>query len=166
MYNKKLYDAIRDIKNIATVLKIIHGEIIVKAIMEKILIDKLAYIEIKDKKVLVTLSKGKDTWYIPGGKREKDETDEQALIREVKEELSVNIIEATIKRYGVFEAHAHGKPENVFCQMTCYMAEYQGIPTPSHEIEKIDYFPYSKKTLCSPVDNLIFDDLYKKELII
>lgn len=31
-------------------------------------IDKLAFIDVKDHHVLVTLSKGKDVWYIPGGK--------------------------------------------------------------------------------------------------
>lgn len=59
--------------------------------MEKNYIDKLAYILIKDRKVLTTRSIGKDTWYIPGGKREGDETDVQALAREVEEELSVRI---------------------------------------------------------------------------
>ncbi len=32
-------------------------------------IDKLAYIYIRDQKIIVSLSKGKDTWYVPGGKR-------------------------------------------------------------------------------------------------
>ncbi len=52
--------------------------------MHKHFIDKLAFIYVKDKKVLVTLSKGKDIWYLPGGKREENETDIQALTREVK----------------------------------------------------------------------------------
>ena len=36
-------------------------------------IDKLAFIQIKDRKVLETLSRGKDKWYTPGGKREGEE---------------------------------------------------------------------------------------------
>jgi len=36
--------------------------------MDKNYIDKLAFILIKDKKTLVTKSKGKDVWYTPGGK--------------------------------------------------------------------------------------------------
>lgn len=48
--------------------------------MQKSYIDKLAFIDLKNKKLLSTLSKGKDKWYIPGGKREDGETDEQALI--------------------------------------------------------------------------------------
>jgi 8-oxo-dGTP pyrophosphatase MutT (NUDIX family) len=36
-----------------------------------------------------TKSKGKTKYYIPGGKRENGESDEQTLIREIAEELSV-----------------------------------------------------------------------------
>ncbi len=133
--------------------------------MQKDFIDKLAYIEIVDKKVLVTLSKGKETWYIPGGKREKGETDHQALIREVNEELNVDLIEESIKKYGVFEAQAHGKPLGTIVRMTCYTAKYVGAMKPSSEIEELDYFNYSKKSKTSHVDYLIFDDLFIKGLI-
>ena len=92
--------------------------------MEKFFIDKLAFLYIKDKKILATMSKGKDTWYLPGGKREAGESDTQALIREVKEELSVDLEEPTIKFYGTFEAQAHGKPEGTIVRMTCYTAEF------------------------------------------
>jgi len=54
-------------------------------------IDKIALLYLKDGKILSTLSKGKDTYYIPGGKREQGETDEETLIRECKEELSIDI---------------------------------------------------------------------------
>jgi len=133
--------------------------------MDKTFIDKLAFIEIVGKKILVTLSKGKDTWYIPGGKREGNETDHEALIREVKEELTVDLIPSSIKPYGVFKAQAHGKPEGTMVRMTCFTAAYKGTLTPSSEIEKLEYFPFSKKDLTSPVDHLIFDDLKKKGLI-
>ena len=128
-------------------------------------IDKLAYIHLKNNKILVTLSQGKETWYIPGGKRELGETDEQALIREVKEELSVALNPHTIKQYGVFQAQAHGKPKKTIVRMTCYLADYQGELTASSEIGKFDFFEYNQKDQTSMVDQLIFDDLYQKELI-
>lgn len=134
-------------------------------IMDKVLIDKLAYLEIKERRLLVTLSRGKDTWYIPGGKREQGESDIEALTREVKEELAVDLKPETIEKYNVFEAPAHGKPEGTFVQMTCYMAEYKGSISPSSEIERVDYFTYAQKEKCSAVDNIIFEDLHKKGLI-
>lgn len=136
-----------------------------KHVESKDYIDKLAYIHIVDKKVLVTLSKGKDTWYIPGGKREAGESDVQALVREVREELQVDLIENTIKKYGVFEAQAHGKPEGTVVRMTCYTAEYQGTIMPDSEIDKVDYFGFARKSETSPVDHLIFDDLLAKGMI-
>ncbi|MCI0533232.1 NUDIX domain-containing protein [bacterium] len=133
--------------------------------MTKIYIDKLAFIEIWDRKVLETRSYGKDKWYIPGGKRDRNESDEQALIREIKEELSVDIIAETIKHYGTFEAAAHGKPEGTFVRMTCYTAQFKGELTPSAEVEEMDWFGYSKRDDVSPVDQIIFDDLKAKNLI-
>lgn len=129
-------------------------------------IDKLAFIFIKDGKVLVTLSKGKDTWYIPGGKRDLGESDEQALTREVREELTVTILPHTIQKYGIFEAPAHGKPEGTFVRMICYTADFTESLKPSAEIEKLDFFTYAQKSLTSAVDHLIFDDLKRKKLII
>ena len=133
--------------------------------MEKLYIDKLAFIELKDRKVLETCSYGKDKWYIPGGKREAGEDDKTALIREVKEELLVDLIPETITHYGTFEAQAHGKPEGTMVRMTCYTAKYDGELKPSTEVEKMDWFDYAKRDSVSPVDQLIFDDLKAKNLI-
>jgi 8-oxo-dGTP diphosphatase len=119
--------------------------------MDKSYIDKLAYIHIKDGTLLVTLNYGKDTWYIPGGKREGDESDQQALMREAKEELNVELIPETIKRYGVFEAQAHGKPEGTIVRMTCYTADFVGELRVGAEIAKLTYFSFVQKSQTSPV---------------
>lgn len=129
-------------------------------------IDKIAFIYLKDKKILSTLSKGKDTYYIPGGKREGLETDEETLIRECKEELTIDIREDTIKYYGTFEAQAHGKAEGVLVKMTCYMAEFDGNLQPDSEIQEMRWLDYSNLDVkVSPVDELIFKDLYDNNLI-
>ena len=88
-------------------------------------IDKIAFIYLKDGKILSTLSKGKDAYYLPGGKREGSETDEETLVRECKEELTIDILKDTIKYYGTFEAQAHGKAEGILVKMTCYMADFE-----------------------------------------
>lgn len=124
-----------------------------------------AYINLKDGKILSTLSRNKDTWYIPGGKREEGETDEAALAREVKEELTVDIKPETISYYGTFEAQAHGHPEGTIVRMTCYQAEFDGELAPSSEIEKTAFVGYDWKEKSSLVDGLIFDNLKTKGLI-
>ena len=130
-------------------------------------IDKIAFIYLKDGKILSSLSKGKDTYYIPGGKRENNETDHETLIRECKEELTIDIIRNTIKYYGTFEAQAHGKAEGILVKMTCYMAEFEGELKPNSEIQEMKWLDYSNLDVkISPVDELIFKDLFDKKLII
>lgn len=122
-------------------------------------IDKLAFVEIKNQKVLVTKSKDKSKYYIPGGKRESNETDDETLIREVEEELSVLIDAQTIEYLGTFIAQADGKPVGINVRMTCYEAEYQGMLKPSNEIELIDWFDCSNMDKIAEVDKKIFKSL-------
>lgn len=128
-------------------------------------IDKIAFIYLKDGKILSTLSKGKDTYYIPGGKRIEGETDNETLIRECKEELTIDIIENTIKYYGTFEAQAHGKAEGILVKMTCYMADFNGEIKADSEIQEVRWLGYNDLDKISPVDKLIFKDLYDKNLL-
>lgn len=128
-------------------------------------IDKLAYVHLKDKRVLMTMSKGKDTWYIPGGKRDEGETDYEALVREMKEETTVDIIPETIRYHGSFTAQAHGKPKGVLVRMTCYTGEFEGELRPNEEIERVDYKGSEIYESLAPVDKLIFDDLKNRNLI-
>ncbi len=128
-------------------------------------IDKVALLYLKNGKILSTRSKGKDKYYIPGGKREAGESDIETLVREVKEELSVDIIESSAKLYGVFEAQAHGKAEGVIVKMTCYTAEFIGELKADSEIAEIVWLTTADIETVSPVDKLIFADLKKKGLL-
>ncbi|HLK97696.1 MAG TPA: NUDIX domain-containing protein [Hymenobacter sp.] len=129
------------------------------------LIDKLAWIEIQDNRILLTRSYGKDKYYIPGGKRELGETDAQALLREISEELSVTIDESSLQFVGVFTAQAHGQPAGVFVKMTCYTGEYLGELKARSEIEAIRWFAYFEKDQVVGVDQLIFDHLHQNALL-
>ena len=128
-------------------------------------IDKVAYLYLKDGKILSTRSKGKDKYYLPGGKRESGETDIETLAREIKEELMVDIVESTAKFYGVFEAQAHGKEEGVLVKMTCYTADHLGELKADSEIAEIAWLTTADMEAVSPVDKLIFADLKLKGLL-
>lgn len=122
-------------------------------------IDKIAYIRIENGKILSTKSKGKSKYYIPGGKRENSETDEETLIREIREELNVSIISATIKYFGTFTAQADSHKVGIIVKMTCYSAEYEGNLEPCSEIEAIKWLSYADREQVSEVDKIIFDFL-------
>ncbi|MCL4640806.1 MULTISPECIES: NUDIX hydrolase [Olivibacter] len=129
------------------------------------MIDKLALIEIKDGRILSTRSRGKDTYYLPGGKREAGESDIEALIREIAEELTVTIIPESIRFYGEFSAQAHDHPVGIMVNMRCYTASFHGILQASAEIEEVVWLSYNDKPRVSEVDKIIFEDLKEKGLL-
>ena len=124
-------------------------------------IDKLAWVHIRDGRMLGTRSRGKDVWFLPGGKREQGESDVQALIREVREELSVALQPATLQRVGVFEAQAHGQEEGVVVRMTCFSGDYVGELKPAAEIEEMTWLTKRDRERMSLVTRIIADELLK-----
>lgn len=129
------------------------------------MIDKIALLYISEGKILSTRSKGKDKWYFPGGKREPGETDMQTLVREIREELNVEVLENTVRFYGKFDAQAHGKAEGVIVRMTCYTACIKGDLLANNEIEEIRWIDSSFIDCVSPVDRIIITDLKSRKLI-
>jgi 8-oxo-dGTP diphosphatase len=128
-------------------------------------VDKIAFILVANGKILSTKSIGKDKYYIPGGKREANETDHETLIREIKEELSVAILGETIRYVGTFTAQSDGAAEGIKVKMTCYKAEYLGTLQKNNEIEEIRWLGHEDLDIISEVDKIIFDFLKKnKEL--
>jgi 8-oxo-dGTP pyrophosphatase MutT (NUDIX family) len=128
-------------------------------------IDKIALILIDNGKILSTKSIGKNKYYIPGGKREKNETDQETLIREIKEELSIDILNESIKYIGTFTAQSDGDKEGINVKMTCYKADYLGVLKKNNEIEEIRWLNYDDLELISEVDKIIFNFLkINKEL--
>jgi 8-oxo-dGTP diphosphatase len=123
------------------------------------LIDKVAWIRLTDGRILSTRSRGKDVYYLPGGKREPGETDVQTLAREIREELDVAIAPDSAIHVGTFEAQAHGHAAGITVRMTCYAADYQGTLTPSSEIAEFVWLSYADRGRVSPVDQIIFDHL-------
>ena len=125
------------------------------------IIDKIAWIELKDGKVLSARSKGKDRFFLPGGKRDPGETDEETLIREVREELSVEIDSESIEWVGEFSDQAYGHAEGVQVVMRCYKAGFTGELRESHEIEEIAWLNSWDTDKISHVDKKIFKFLHE-----
>jgi 8-oxo-dGTP diphosphatase len=130
----------------------------------ELLIDTVAWVLIEAGRILCARPRGKDVFYVPGGKREGAETDLQTLLREIAEELTVALLPATVAHVGTYEAELHGcTPGSV--RMACYTADYAGTLTSSSEIAEIAWFTYADRDRVPPVDRLLFDDLVATGLL-
>ena len=142
-------------------------------------IDKLALILINSKRQqLVARSYDRTVFYTPGGKREAGESDIDALIRECREELSVDLLSSTktpaiVKPYGTFEAQAYGKPLGTVVRLTCFRIsprdaelELEHLVKASEEVEELNWIDSSfdrKKLTVTGI--MILEDLTNKNII-
>lgn len=128
----------------------------------------VAYIVIMDRKLLLVRSKGKKAFYMPGGKLEAGETDAQALAREVAEEISLTLDQATLSLFGVFTAAAYGEGEGVTVELRVYSGEHSGDVRIGSEIEASAYFTrdeYFRMPETAPAVRLLFNALRKRGVV-
>lgn len=120
--------------------------------------EKLAWVLIQQGRVLVTRNQGRDLFYFPGGMRQPGESDAQALVREIDEELQVTIDEATMAHFVTVQAR--GDASTAEMRMTCYTAGHRGKLVPDHEIAELAWLAYADRDHVSPPDQLVFDALH------
>ena len=125
-----------------------------------VLIDTVAWVRAENGRILCARPRGRDIFYIPGGKREGRESDLQALAREITEELTVTLLPGTVRHVGTYEAGLAGAhPGAAVVRMSCYTGEYSGTLAASSEIEELAWFSYADRPRVPPVDQMLFDDL-------
>ncbi len=112
-------------------------------------IDKLAWLHIEHRRVLMARSRGKALFYLPGGKREPGESDAQALVREIREELGVELVVPSLAHAGTFTDQADGQPAGVKVRLTAYFGAHRGALAPQSEIEEIAWMDARDAPRCS-----------------
>jgi 8-oxo-dGTP diphosphatase len=83
-------------------------------------IHKAGGIILKERKLLVAKSVGKDFYVAPGGKLDLNETSRDALIRELKEEFAIEVLDSDLEEFGTFYAEAAGK-DNQLLRMDVFI---------------------------------------------
>ena len=122
---------------------------------KRLLMDELtsvAWLCERDGRLLAVRSHGRDRFYLPGGKVEPGETHEQALTREVLEEIGVAL--SDIRPAFTVQAPAHGQPDGTSVTMHCFHAAAVGDPTPASEIAELSWLAPGDRDLAVPAVQL------------
>ena len=95
---------------------------------------------IKEKKLLLAYSTNKQCFYLPGGKLDEGETPEQALCREIREELNIDLVPTDLTYYTHITAQAYGETAGLIMEQDCFFLKKDAIPLASAEIGELRYF--------------------------
>jgi 8-oxo-dGTP pyrophosphatase MutT (NUDIX family) len=123
---------------------------------------------IKNRKLLLAFSRNKKAWYLPGGKIDAGETTSAGLIREIKEELNIDLDASGLEYYTHVSAKAFGEKENVIMEQDCFIYDLQQDPNPTAEIEALNYFDtatYKLEPAQVPGVIMVMQQLKKDNLI-
>lgn len=101
-----------------------------EASLPVILVSACALVDIEGRVLLAQRPEGKSMaglWEFPGGKVEPGEGPEMALIRELKEELEIDVTASCLAPF-TFASHAYEKFHLLMPLFVC--RKWQGIPSP------------------------------------
>ncbi|HSD37695.1 MAG TPA: NUDIX domain-containing protein [Rhodocyclaceae bacterium] len=111
------------------------------------MLEVIAWVCIRERRMLAVRARGRDVWYMPGGKREQGESEVQVLVREVGEELGVAILSDSLFPCCVIHDDAHGLAMPM--RMACFFAEGVGEPAPRAEIDALGWLTSADAAQCA-----------------
>jgi len=123
---------------------------------------------IKNRKLLLAFSNNKQAFYLPGGKIDAAETAVEGLIREIREELNVELNESGLQYYTHITAPAFGEKTGIIMEQDCFLYDLQETPEPNAEIGVLEYFDiaaYSLQPQQVPGVVMILEKLKKENKI-
>jgi len=122
-------------------------------------IHKVVGIVIQNNELLMVRNVGKNIWTGLGGKPEQGESEEQALVREIQEEIGC---EATIgKKIGDFTDKAIF--DDAMVKLSVYMVNLEGMPTlQDDELEEMMFMPHDYRDQDITLSPSITNDVIPK----
>ena len=125
-------------------------------------------VAIRDRKLLLAYSNNKRAFYLPGGKTDPGETTRAALVREVREELNLDIEPDTLQFYTHIQAAAFGEHPELIMHQDCFLHELESEPVPAAEIGDLQWFDtagYGSQPAQVPGVVMVMDRLRADNLI-
>lgn len=124
-----------------------------------------AIVLIRDRRVLMVTSRGRDVYYMPGGKIEAGETLSQAAAREAHEEVSLTIDPNALRELFSVRTQAHGEPEGRKVHMHLFLTDTAEVPLPAAEVDAIHWVASSDMHRLPPAGRETVRELVRLDLI-
>jgi len=125
-------------------------------------------VALKNRKLLLAFSNNKRAFYLPGGKTNRNETSQAALIREMREELNILINPDELRFYTHIRVQAYGEKEGTIMEQDCFIHDLKQLPEPGAEIKRVHYFDsfsYSLESEQVPGVIILMQQLKRDNLI-
>lgn len=130
-----------------------------------VVIEALSWVHVRDGRLLCVRPEDRDRLYLPGGKREAGETDEQAVAREALEEVGAVLRPGTFERVAVIDQEAHGQAPGTRVELVCYIAEYDGELVADNEITELEWIGHAERERCAPAVRDLVGLLHARGLV-
>lgn len=131
--------------------------------MNDILVSAIALI--RDRRVLMVTARGRDVWYMPGGKIDPGESGAEAAAREAFEEVTLRLDPAGLSELFTVVTQAHGEPDGRLVRMRVFAAESPAAPAPSAEVSAVHWASSADRDRCPPAGHEVLDRLVGLGLI-
>lgn len=102
-------------------------------------------------RLLCVRTRNRERFYLPGGKIDPGETPRTAVMREVAEELGVQLDEPSLRQIGRFVGQGHNLPAGQHVEMTCFLADHIGDFIPGREIVEYAWLSQCDRHLMAPM---------------
>jgi len=120
---------------------------------------------IRDRRVLMVTARGRDVWFMPGGKIDPGESETDAAAREAWEEVAVRLDPAALRPLFTVHIQAHGEPDGRLVRMSVFGAETAAEPSASAEVSAVHWASTADQQRCPPAGVEVLRRLHAADLI-
>lgn len=125
--------------------------------------DKIGWVHLENRRLLVGRNEGAQRFYLPGGSREDGETDVQVLVREASEELGVVLDPDTARHVGSYVARRDNSDDELI--FIVYSATHNGIPHPSTEVVELRWVTSGDGAVVTDAERQLMTTSVERDLI-
>jgi len=105
---------------------------------------------VRDRSVLMVTARGREVFYMPGGKVDPGETAVQAAAREAFEEVSLQFHPDDLEELFEVRTQAHGEPDGRQVHMRVFRGWTENDPVPSGEVGAVHWTTTEDAGRCPP----------------